>query len=303
MRITILANSDLPSNYALNLLVASLSGHDLTIFLSDRVGKRTTRPAGLKNLEFFEQSLFTRLLFPLMNEESRQRLGNKSPQRLGKESPQRLGKESRQRFEKESRHKKSPQLLSFEGLGEKIGKPILVLNAINDAPDHDTLTRSEPDLIVTLRYGVILKSRVIAIPRYGVINLHSGLLPAYKGVMATFRALQAGEVTIGTTLHYITDSSIDTGPVIGTTAMDVIPGKSYLWHVLNLYPDGCKLIAASVEVILNKGRVDSVSQDSGGHYYTFPTDDELGLFEQAGNHLFEVDEILEFAGQYLPDHT
>jgi methionyl-tRNA formyltransferase len=306
MRITILANSDLPSNYALNLLVASLSDHDLTIFLSDKVGKRGTRPSGLKNLEFFEQSLFTRLLFPLMNEESPQRFRKESPQRLFKKSPRRFEKESPQRLEKESpdpSHKKSPQLLSFEGLAEKIGKPILVLNAINDGQDLDSLTRSEPDLIVTLRYGVILKSRVIAIPKYGVINLHSGLLPAYKGVMATFRALQASEVTIGTTLHYITDSSIDTGPVIGTTAMDVIPGKSYLWHVLNLYPDGCKLIAASVEMILNKGRLDSVSQEPGGRYYTFPTDDDLNMFEQAGNHLFEVEEILEFASQYMPEHT
>ncbi len=275
MRITILANSDLPSNYALNLLVASLSAHDLTIFLSDRVGKRSTRPSALKNLEFFEQSLFTSLLFPLMDEESLQRLRKESPNN-------------------------SHQLLSFAGLGEKIGKPILVLNAINNGQDLNTLIDSEPDLIVSLRYGVILKSKVISVPKFGVINLHSGLLPAYKGVMATFRALQAGEVTIGTTLHYITDASIDTGPVIGTTTMDVIPGKSYLWHVLNLYPDGSKLIAASVEVIMKKGRVDSVSQDPGGRYYSFPTDDDLDLFEQAGNHLFDVEEILEFANQYIP---
>jgi methionyl-tRNA formyltransferase len=190
--------------------------------------------------------------------------------------------------------------LSFAGLGEKIGKPIPVLNAINNGQDFNSLIESEPDLIISLRYGVILKSRVISVPKFGVINLHSGLLPAYKGVMATFRALQAGDVRIGTTLHYITDASIDTGPVIGTTAMDVIPGKSYLWHVLNLYPDGCKLIAASVEAILNRGRVDAVSQDPGGRYYTFPNDDDLDLFEQAGNHLFDVEEILEFASQYIP---
>jgi methionyl-tRNA formyltransferase len=85
--------------------------------------------------------------------------------------------------------------------------------------------------------------------------------------------------------------------------MGVIPGKSYLWHVLNLYPDGCKLIATSVEAILNKGSVDSVSQDPGGRYYSFPTDEDLDLFEQAGNHLFDVDEIPEFASQYIPDHS
>ena len=100
MRITILANSDLPSNYALNLLVASLSAHDLTIFLSDRVGKQTTRPSGLKDLAFFEQSLFTQLLFPLMDEESPQRLLEKSPQRFVEKSPQQLLKKSPQRPKK-----------------------------------------------------------------------------------------------------------------------------------------------------------------------------------------------------------
>lgn len=269
MRITILANHDLPSNHALNLLTESLSGHDLTIFLSDRVGKRLdTRTSGLRDLEFFEQSLFTQLIFPLLND-------------------------------------KNHHLLSFRGLGTRIGKPILVLNRINAGQDFDALRNSKPDLIVSLRYGGILKSEVIAMPNSGVINLHSGLLPEYRGVMPTFRALQAGEVTIGTTLHYITDASIDTGPVIGTTALDVNPDKSYLWHVLNLYPDGCKMLAASIDTISNKGSVDAVKQAAGGNYYSFPTAEELRLFERTNHKLFDVAEILEFASRYIPlsDHV
>lgn len=263
MQITILANRDLPSNYALNLLTESLSGHSLSIFLSDRVGQQSTRASGLEDLEFFEQSLFTRLLFPLLNDEV-------------------------------------SQLLGFAGIGRKIGKPIPVLNKVNDGEDLEILRQTNPDLIITLRYGVILKNEVIAIPRYGVVNLHSGLLPAYKGVMATFRAMLAGETIIGTTLHYIKDASIDTGPVIGTTAMEVTPDKSYLWHVLNLYPAGCDLLTASVQAISGKGSADAVHQIPGGQYYSFPTDEDLHLFQRAGHRLFDVGEILEFASRYIP---
>ena len=49
-------------------------------------------------------------------------------------------------------------------------------------------------------YRRILKAAAIQIPRHGVLNLHSGLLPAYKGLMATFWATLNGEEEIGCTL-------------------------------------------------------------------------------------------------------
>ena len=65
MRITILANRDLPSNFALNMLLGMLDGHELTLFLSDKVGKSNQKPALLKQLESFELSLLLRILDPL----------------------------------------------------------------------------------------------------------------------------------------------------------------------------------------------------------------------------------------------
>ena len=69
------------------------------------------------------------------------------------------------------------------------------LRAMNElpAPNHDsglaTLRAAEPDLVVSIRYRRILRDSAIAIPRCGVINLHSGILPDYRGVMATFWAI------------------------------------------------------------------------------------------------------------------
>lgn len=83
----------------------------------------------------------------------------------------------------------------------------------------------------------------------GVINLHSGLLPAYQGVMATFWALLNKEQRIGTTLHFIEDSTIDTGAIISQSLVDANYGESYLWNVLHIYKAGCANVLSATEVI------------------------------------------------------
>ncbi len=274
MRITILANNDLPSNFALNRLCNSLGAHELTIFLSSRVGSKDKRPGGLQTLQFFEQTLYSELLFPLLH-------AVKQSAAVDQDS---IGQ----------------GLLSFDQLAIKIRRPISILNGVNNGEGLEILRQSKPELILTLRYGVILRAAVIEIPRWGVINLHSGLLPAYKGVMATFRAMAAGEETIGTTLHYIADATIDTGPVIAETRFRVDATKSYLWHVLNLYPQACDLISTTIQEIAENGSVHASAQKQGGEYFSFPTEDDIKSFENAGWRLFDVNEVLEFASQYLP---
>ena len=262
MRITILANRDLPSNYALNLMMKWLDKHDLTIFLSDRVGKKSDKHPFLQNLEFFEQALFLKILYPLVSRRNR-------------------------------------LLISFDEMGVEHGCSVETLNRINAGAGFSRFVETEPDLVITLRYGVILKDQVIAVPKFGVINLHSGILPDYKGVMATFRAMLNDEAIIGTTLHYIKDSSIDQGPVIGTTEFMVNPKKSYLWHVISLYAEGCKLIESAVNTIDRDGRIDAIDQLTGGHYYSFPTDAELDEFIERGLKLFDSDEIVELISEYF----
>ena len=93
-------------------------------------------------------------------------------------------------------------------------KQASIIAAPNEPEGLQTLARARPDLVVSVRYRRILKEDAIAIPARGVINLHSGILPDYRGVMATFWAMLAGEREIGTTLHTIVDAGIDTGPVI-----------------------------------------------------------------------------------------
>ena len=110
-------------------------------------------------------------------------------------------------------------------------------NNVNSPAGIARIQASQPDLIISVRFGLIIRQDVIAIPKHGVINLHSGVLPDYRGVMATFRAMLNQEPEIGSTLHYIQDSGIDTGDIISIASIPLARDKSYLANVLSLYTD------------------------------------------------------------------
>ena len=160
-------------------------------------------------------------------------------------------------------------------------------NQINRAEGIARIQASEPELIISLRFGLIIQDAVIAIPRHGVINLHSGLLPDYRGVMATFRAMLNGDAEIASTLHFIQDSGIDTGDIISIRAIPVAAHRSYLFNLLNLYTGGCDQILQAVAA-LNAGQpLNAEPQQGSAGYFSFPAEAELEAFFARGQGLFE----------------
>ncbi len=183
------------------------------------------------------------------------------------------------------------ELKTFNGLSVFTEQAVEELNDINSGAGFERYAHTEPELVLSIRYGTILKERVIAVPNLGVLNLHSGKLPGYRGVMASFWALLNDESSLGTTLHYIDDPGIDSGPVIATTELAVVPGKSYLWHVLELYKEGCQSMVNAVAAIAEGKTLESVRQAGEGNYFTFPMAKELDRFEEKGLRLFSPEDI------------
>lgn len=68
------------------------------------------------------------------------------------------------------------------------------------------------DLVVTIGYGVILPIEILSVPRYGFINLHFSLLPAWRGAAPVQRAILNGDERLGITVFAL-DSGMDTGPI------------------------------------------------------------------------------------------
>ncbi|MBS0394215.1 MAG: formyl transferase [Proteobacteria bacterium] len=252
MRILVCVNRDLPSNLALNLLLPSLAPHDVLVGLSERVGRAAPdEPAERRELRTAEQSIPNDYWFPLV-------------ERAG------LADDGR-------RH------LTFAEIARHRAMRMLALPQPNAGDGLAVVREFGPDLVLTLRYGVILKNPVISVPRLGVLNLHSGVLPDYRGVLATFRALLAGEREIGCTLHYIEDGSIDTGAIVDTRRVPVDRNRSLLWHVMALYGPGTEMVAAALETLARGERPASrVQSRDEGRYYTYPTAAEWQAFREQG---------------------
>ena len=267
MKILCCLNADVVSNVALNLLLPSLAGHDVTIGLSSRVGAApdASEPLARRELRAAEQLLPLEVMFPLI-------------ERAGLPDDGRC--------------------LTFAEIERHRGIRVRPLLNPNRDAGLAFLEAVAPDLILSIRYGAIFKSAAIAVPRLGLLNLHAGLLPAYRGVLATFRALMAGEREIGCTLHYVTDGTIDTGPVVAQARVSVDPQRSMFANVLSLYPSGVALMAHAVSR-LDAAEVLETHVQPGGAYYSYPTADEWNEFLRRGWRVADATDFHELYAKYL----
>lgn len=95
----------------------------------------------------------------------------------------------------------------------RAGLPILQPEKVR-APDFLERFRAlEPDLAVVAAYGQIFSRSLLDIPRLGFINVHSSLLPAYRGAAPINWAIIKGEQISGVTIMQV-DLEMDSGPII-----------------------------------------------------------------------------------------
>jgi len=265
VRVTLLANRDLASNFALNLLLPALSQrHDLQVLCSDRVGSRPTAP-GLDTVTFFEQTLPNELLFPLIDAQ-----------------------------------KGEGELLTFRGLSRYLVAPIANLNHPNTQEGLNQLAATSPDLVMCIRYGCILDMDALSIPKFGVLNLHSGKLPEYRGVMATFWAMLAGDDELCTTLHWIHDATIDTGPIISIQGTAREPSACYLSNTLGLYPTGCEAAISAIDSVAAGNTLPALERQANARYFSFPDEIALAEAQSAGVLWANPDFVAAFLSRYQP---
>ena len=68
----------------------------------------------------------------------------------------------------------------------------------------------QPDLIVVAAYGQILPQTILDLPRFGCLNVHTSLLPKYRGAAPIQWAILDGEAETGVTIMKM-DAGLDTG--------------------------------------------------------------------------------------------
>ena len=107
------------------------------------------------------------------------------------------------------------------------------------------------DIVLTIGYGVLLPLNILTLPKFGFLNLHFSLLPAYRGAAPAQRALLNGETQTGVTVFQL-DKGMDTGPIYTQESIEIEPWwRSFelLQHLADLGPG---VVQKSFEMIKNQ---------------------------------------------------
>ena len=103
---------------------------------------------------------------------------------------------------------------------------------------YNLIKEYNPDLIVVVAYGMIIPKNIIDIPKYGIINVHSSLLPKYRGAAPIHAAIINGDDKTGVSIMYISEG-LDEGDVILTKETPI-----YLEDNLGSLHDRLKVLGA-----------------------------------------------------------
>jgi methionyl-tRNA formyltransferase len=147
----------------------------------------------------------------------------------------------------------------------QLGLPITVMSRQNYPETVEYIRSLEPDVIVVVAFGIILKEDLLSLPPLGCINLHASLLPKYRGVSPIQAALMAGDRMTGNTT-ILMDPGVDTGDVLLTEAMNIQPDDTALSLGQRLSESGADLVVRTV-LGLRDGTITPVKQEleSGGY--------------------------------------
>jgi phosphoribosylglycinamide formyltransferase-1 len=90
---------------------------------------------------------------------------------------------------------------------------------------ENALSTARPDIICLAGFMRILTPGFMRRWQGRILNIHPSLLPKYRGLHTHERALEAGEVEHGCTVHEAT-ADLDDGPILGQARVPVLPGDT-----------------------------------------------------------------------------
>ncbi len=118
----------------------------------------------------------------------------------------------------------------------------------NNQDEIEFLKSLDLDLIVVVAFGLILPDDILAIPQYGVLNLHPSLLPDLRGPSPIHYAILKRVKYSGVSIMAL-DSGIDTGPVIAQNKVSIGKDEYYETLYKNLSKAGGVLLAEVIKTI------------------------------------------------------
>jgi methionyl-tRNA formyltransferase len=149
-----------------------------------------------------------------------------------------------------------------KSLALRLNLPLLQPARARDEQFIAELRELRPDLIVVVAYGHILPPAILELPRFGCLNVHTSLLPKYRGAGPIQWAIANGETETGVTVMKM-DAGLDTGPIISQRRTPILPEDDSAALHDRLAALGAELLAETVPAYV-AGKIQPQPQPAEG---------------------------------------
>ncbi len=173
---------------------------------------------------------------------------------------------------------------TFRGISRKYGLVYKKEKDINSIKFIEFIKKYSPDLIISIACGQIFKKDLLSIPRLGAINIHSSLLPKYRGMLPSFWVLYNKEPCTGVTVHFM-DEKIDKGRIILQEKVYIDYPTTMHELITSLKIKGSKVLLKAITKIKKNPKKHSYPVIPNGKYYSLPSKEQIKKFRKEGGRL------------------
>lgn len=152
--------------------------------------------------------------------------------------------------------------------------PVIQVPSLKKPEAVEQLAEFKPEAIVVAAFGQILPPEVLAIPRYGCLNIHPSLLPKYRGPAPVPAAFLAGDAFAGVSIMLL-DAGMDTGPIFARAQLPILPFDDSQSLLSKLFQVGARMLTQVLSV-LPEGRLLPEPQNGTEASYTSEVSKEDG---------------------------
>lgn len=158
-------------------------------------------------------------------------------------------------------------------LALEMGIPVYQPDKLKDGSAFQLIKELAPDILAVVAYGRILPEDILALPKFGAINVHGSLLPKYRGAAPIQWAVLNGDKTTGVSTMYLA-KEMDSGDIIYTDETEIgeFESSGELFDRLMLM--GAKLLVKTLGDI-EKGIAPRTAQDHSKASYVSTLDKSL----------------------------
>lgn len=163
---------------------------------------------------------------------------------------------------------------------------VKLANRVNHPESLEIIRRFKPDLLVSLAGNEIFKQPLFESAKYGVINLHSALLPKYRGLMPSFWVMRHNEEKTGVSVFFV-DEGIDSGPIIVQKEVPLLD-RTQAELIWVLKYRGADAIIEACNLVAEHGEntPTMVNNEKDMTYYSRPTKEDVKAFKSIGKKFF-----------------